>query len=290
MNNINSKSLTAARRHASCAGYLGPDATFSHQAATILYSDETILKGAETIEDIFLMVVSGECEEGVVPIENSYEGAVNITQDLLNRYDANICNEFYLRVRQNLLSREKDIKDITRVYSHPQAIAQCRLWIKENLPGAAISQVSSTALAARMTTVEPKTAAIGSSFAASKYDLNVLYENIEDDPSNVTRFFVIGNNISPPTGRDKTSIIFFLQHKPGSLYKCLSVLAEMEVNMTRIESRPAKTKKWEYLFFVDLEGHAEDKKVDEALREMEKHCVFLKVLGSYPGGVMPEGS
>ena len=134
---------------------------------------------------------------------------------------------------------------------------------------------------------ELKTAAIGSSFAALKYELNILGENIEDDKSNITRFFVIGNDNPRPTGKDKTSIIFFLQHKPGSLYKCLSVLADEEVNMTRIESRPAKTKKWEYLFFVDLEGHAQDKNVGEALREMEKHCVFLKTLGSYPRGDMP---
>ena len=287
MGGENGKTFNIEKLHASCVGYLGPEATFSHQAATILFTHDTTLKDRETIEDIFLMVASGKCEYGVVPIENSYEGTINITQDLLNKYDANICTEFYLRIRQNLLSNEKQLKDIHKVYSHPQAIAQCRSWLRMNLPGVTVNEVSSTALAAKITAGEPNAAAIGSGFAASKYNLNILHENIEDDQSNVTRFFVIGNYNSQPTGNDKTSVLFFLQHKPGTLYKCLSVLADKEVNMTRIESRPAKTKKWEYLFFVDMEGHVEDKKVDEALKEMEKHCVFLKILGSYPRGDMP---
>ncbi len=287
MENENSKILNIKKLHASCAGYLGPEATFSHQAATILFTHDTKLKGCETIEDVFLMVANRKCEYGVVPIENSYEGTINITQDLLNKYDVNICTEFYLRIRQNLLSSEKQLKDIHKVYSHPQAIAQCRSWLRMNLPGITVNEVSSTALAAKMTADESKTAAVGSVFAASKYNLNILYENIEDDQSNVTRFFVIGSYTPPPTGKDKTSIIFFLHHKPGSLYECLSVLADKEINMTRIESRPEKTKKWEYLFFVDMEGHVGDKKVDEALKEMERHCVFLKILGSYPRGDLP---
>ncbi len=265
-------------------GYLGPEATFSHQAATILYNEHTELKGAETIEDVFIMVKNGQCEEGIVPIENSYEGSVNITQDLLNKYDANICAEVYLRIRHNLLSRERDIKNIRRVYSHPQAIAQCRSWLKNNLSDISVAELSSTSLAAKMASRESNTAAIGSGFAASTYGLNILRENIEDDQENATRFFVIGDHKPQPTGKDKTSIIFFLKHEPGSLYKCLSVLAEKGINLTRIESRPAKTKKWEYLFFVDLEGHEKDLNISEALEEMEKYCVFLKKMGSYPRG------
>ncbi len=265
-----------------CAGYLGPEATFSHEAATMLFSGNTVLKGADTIEDVFLMVVNGKCEQGIVPIENSCEGTVNITQDLFNKYDVNICAEFYLRIRQNLLSTEKNINVIRRVYSHPQAIAQCRSWLRENMPGIELYEISSTALAAKKAKAEPNTGAIGGSFAAERYGLDILCEEIEDDKTNVTRFFVIGNHNTIPTGEDKTSIIFFLKDRPGTLYKCLSVLAEREVNMTRIESRPAKTKKWEYLFFVDMEGHREDKKIDDALREMKNHCVFLKILGSYP--------
>jgi chorismate mutase/prephenate dehydratase len=267
-----------------CVGYLGPEATFSHQAATMLYGDDTVLKGAETIEDVFIMLKNGECEEGVVPIENSYEGSVNITQDLLNKYDANICAEVYLRVRHNLLSREENVKNIKHVYSHPQAIAQCRSWLKNNLPDVSVSEVTSTSLAAKTASGKMNAAAIGSIFAASIYSLNILSENVEDDHDNTTRFFVIGDHRPGSTGKDKTSIIFFLRHEPGSLYKCLSVLAEGGVNLTRIESRPSKTKKWEYIFFVDLEGHEQDTKIGEALNEMEKYCVFLKKLGSYPRG------
>lgn len=266
------------------AGYLGPEATFSHQAATILYGSDTVLKGAETIEDVFIMVKNGECEEGVVPVENSYEGSVNITQDLLNKYDTNISGEIYLRIRHNLLSRERNIKNIKRVYSHPQAIAQCRSWLKDNLPGIPIAEVSSTSLAAKLASSELRTAAVGSKFATSTYGLNVLNENIEDNQDNATRFFVIGDHKPLPTGNDKTSIIFFLKHRPGSLYKCLSVLAQKNINMTRIESRPAKTKNWEYLFFLDIEGHEMDTQVSEALNEMKEYCVFLKKLGSYPRG------
>ena len=286
MDNLNSDTVSDSNRLQSVthAGYLGPEATFSHQVATMLYGEDVVLKGAQTIEDIFIMLRNGECDEGVVPIENSYEGTVNITQDLLNKYDSNISAEIYLRIRHNLLSREKNINNIKRVYSHPQAIAQCRSWIKDNLPGVSVAEVASTSLAAKMSSKESNTAAIGSSFAASTYGLNILSENIEDDQENVTRFFIIGDHRPQPTGKDKTSIIFFLRHEPGSLYNCLSVLAEREVNLTRIESRPAKTKKWEYIFFVDLEGHEQDQKVREALREMEKYCVFLKKLGSYPRG------
>ena len=265
-------------------GYLGPEATFSHHAATLLYNEHTELKGSETIEDVFIMVRNGQCEEGIVPIENSYEGSINITQDLLNKYDTNICAEVYLRIRHNLLSCERDIRNITRVYSHPQAIAQCRSWLKNNLSDVSVAELSSTSLAAKMASKEKNTAAIGSAFAASTYGLNILKKNIEDNQENATRFFVIGDHKPQPTGKDKTSIIFFLKHEPGSLYKCLSVLAEKEINLTRIESRPAKTKKWEYLFFVDLEGHEKDHNVNEAMEAMEKHCVFLKKLGSYPRG------
>jgi chorismate mutase / prephenate dehydratase len=274
--------------NASSVAYLGPEATFTHQAATMLFGGNTVLKDVETIEDVFLAVMNGGCEQGVVPIENSDEGTVNITQDLLYKYDVNICAEYYLRIRQNLMSTEKGINEIRKVYSHQQAIAQCRSWLRKNMPGAVLTETSSTAHAARMVKNEPYSAAIGSSFAAERYGLNIISEGIEDNKNNVTRFFVIGKSGPAPTEDDKTSIIFFLKDRPGTLYKCLSGLAEMAVNMTRIESRPAKTERWEYLFFVDIEGHRDDKKVDDALREMKKQCVFLKILGSYPRGYMPD--
>lgn len=271
----------------SCVAYLGPEATYSHQAAVSMYGAEVILKSTETIEDVFILVERKECEQGVVPVENSYEGAVNITMDLLNKYQIKICAEFYLRIRHNMLSREKNMSDIKRIYSHPHAIAQCRLWLKNNLQGVSTCEVSSTSRAARLAADEQGAAAIGSSLAAETYGLNLLRENIEDDKDNVTRFLVIGNRCTGPTGIDKTSLLFFLKHEPGALYKCLAVLAERRVNMTRIESRPVKTKNWEYLFFVDLEGHEDEMNIRQALKEMEQHCVFMKRLGSYPRGAEP---
>jgi chorismate mutase/prephenate dehydratase len=284
MKNIESSS---DKLHASTVAYLGPEATFTHQAATVLFDGDTVLKDVETIEDVFLSVMNGGCEEGVVPIENSYEGTVNITQDLLYKYDVNICAEYYLRIRHNLLSKEEGLSKIRKVYSHQQAIAQCRSWLKKNMPGIVLAEAASPAHAARMVKDEPYSAAIGSSFAAERYRLNIIQEGIEDDKNNITRFFVIGKEEVAPTGADKTSILFFLKDRPGMLYKCLSALAETSVNMTRIESRPAKTNKWEYLFFVDIEGHKDDQRIGRALQEMEKHCVFLKRLGSYPRGHMP---
>ena len=168
MDNLSSNSTSGSNRlqFITYVGYLGPEATFSHQVATMLYGDDVVLKGAQTIEDVFIMLKNGECEEVVVPIENSYEGTVNMTQDLLNRYDANISAEIYLRIRHNLLSREKNIKDIKRVYSHPQAIAQCRAWLRTRLPEIPVAEVASTSLAAKIASKESNAAAIGSNFAA----------------------------------------------------------------------------------------------------------------------------
>ena len=269
----------------SCVGYLGPEGTFSHQAALTLFGDGAVLKGADAIEDVFELVEKGECGQGVVPVENSYEGSVGITLDLFNRYQPQICAEFYLRIMHNLLSRESSISGIKRIYSHSQAVAQCRRWLRRSLPDTPLAEVSSTSYAAKLAATEPGTGAIGSSFAAETYNLNILSKNIEDNRDNVTRFLVIGNKLTKPTGRDKTSILFLLKHEPGALYKCLSVLADRKVNMTRIESRPVKTKRWEYLFFVDLEGHYGETNIREAIESMGGHCEFIRTLGSYPSGV-----
>lgn len=270
-----------------CVGYLGPEGTFTHQVALILFGDGAVLKGANTIEDVFDLVKKGECDQGVVPVENSYEGSVGMTLDLFNRYQSGICAEFYLRIIHNLLSIENNISGVKRIYSHPQAVAQCRGWLKKNLPDIPLAEVSSTSYAAKLAATEQETGAIGSNFAAETYNLNILNKNIEDNRDNVTRFLVIGNKLTKPTGKDKTSILFSLKHEPGTLYKCLSVLAERKVNMTRIESRPVKIKSWEYLFFVDLEGHCEEENIREALMTMEEHCEFIRTLGSYPRGAEP---
>lgn len=281
------ESTIADESQSPCVGYLGPEGTFTHQAALMLFGNGAVLKGVDAIEDVFELVEKGECEQGVVPVENSYEGSVGITLDLFNRYQTSICAEFYLSIIHNLLSRESNISGIKRIYSHPQAVAQCRGWLRKNLPDIPLAEVSSTSYAAKLAATEQETGAIGSDFAAETYNLNILNKNIEDNRDNVTRFLVIGHKLTEPTGRDKTSVLFLLKHEPGTLYKCLSVLAERKVNMTRIESRPVKTKSWEYLFFVDLEGHCGEANIREALQDMEEHCEFIRTLGSYPRGSEP---
>jgi chorismate mutase/prephenate dehydratase len=267
--------------------YLGPEATFSHQAAVSLFGDTASFHSAESIEDIFEWVETDRCQRGVVPIENSYEGAINITLDLFYQYNLIISTEIFLRIRHHLLGKEGRIEDIKGLYSHPMPIAQCRSWIKTHLSGIPVITVGSTSLAAKKAVEEPDKAAIGSRFAGQTYGLKTLAPNIEDHPDNMTRFFGIGKNRSTPTGKDKTSLLFLLQHKPGTLYKALGALAERRINMTRIESRPMRVKNWEYMFFVDIEGHEQNSDVAEALIAMESQCVFLKRLGSYPAGSEP---
>jgi chorismate mutase/prephenate dehydratase len=264
--------------------YLGPEGTFSNMAAISLYGRSASLQPAETIEDVFDMVEKGICTLGIVPVENSYEGSVNITSDLFYKYDLKICAETYVRIRHQLLSMEEDLENIKKIYSHPMALAQCRSWLKANMPGISVAEVSSTSLAAEIASGEPGSGAIGNRALRDIYGLRILKEDIEDHPDNVTRFQSIGKRQAAPTGRDKTSILFILSDRPGALYKTLAVLADREINMTRIESRPMKTRNWEYLFLTDLEGHEQDNKVSATLKEMEKHCVLLKRLGSYPRG------
>jgi chorismate mutase/prephenate dehydratase len=268
--------------------YFGPEATFTHQAAISLFGHSASLRAVETIEDVFSMVEKGICQQGLVPIENSYEGSVNITLDLLYKYELKISAEIFLRIRHHLLSKADDIRKIKHLYSHPMPIAQCRAWIRGSLPKeVAIKEVGSTSLAAKLAADDPDAAAVGSRLSALTYGLKMLQENIEDHPDNVTRFLAIGNTEPEPTGRDKTSILFFLHHKPGALYSALEILARNNINMTRIESRPMKIRNWEYLFFVDLEGHEHDSNVGDSIKEMEGSCPFLKRLGSYPAASDP---
>ena len=267
--------------------YLGPEATFSHQAAMHLYGGAVSFYGAETIEEVFNLVKNSVCGHGVVPVENSYEGSINITLDLLHKYDIVISGESFMRIRHHLLSMAKSHEDIRRIYSHTMPIAQCRSWLRDHMPGISLMEVASTSLAAKMAAASPGSAAIGSRFTGETYGLNILKENIEDDSDNVTRFLVIGKNRAESTGKDKTSLIFSLLHEPGTLYRCLAVLAERNVNITRIESRPMRMRNWEYIFFMDIEGHEEEPDIEKALIEMERHCVFMKRLGSYPEGGEP---
>ena len=267
--------------------FLGPEATFSHNAALSLFGHSASFRAAESIEEVFGLVEKGMCEQGVVPIENSYEGSVNSTLDLFYHYNLKICSELFLRVRHHLLSKSAHIGKIKRLYSHPMAIAQCRAWIRSNLPEVTVKEVASTSFAARMAIDDPEAAAIGGRLSSLAYDLNILEENIEDHPDNVTRFLAVGKTEMQPTGKDKTSILFFLSHRPGALFKALESLAKRNINMSRIESRPMRTRNWEYVFFTDLDGHEKDSNIHDAIVEMEGCCAFLKRLGSYPAGSEP---
>ena len=267
--------------------FLGPEATFTHQAAISLFGRSASFLSAETIEKVFELVEKGTCQQGIVPVENSYEGSVGSTMDLLYQYELKISAELFLRIRHHLLSREDNISKIKHLYSHPMAIAQCHSWIKVNLPKVIVKETKSTSLATKMAADEPHAAAVGSQLSAHHYGLKILKEDIEDNPQNVTRFLSIGKSAADPTGKDKTAMLFSLRHEPGALHKVLEPLAQRNINMTRIESRPMKTRNWEYLFFVDLEGHEEDSNMREAVREMQGHCAFIKRLGSFPAGGEP---
>ncbi len=263
--------------------FFGPEATFSHQAAIFLFGHSATMRATESIEDVFRLVEKGICQQGVVPLENSYEGSVHTTLDQLFKYELKISAEFLLRIRLHLLSRTENIQKIKRLYSHPMPIAQCRTWIRGNLPKIVeLREVGSSSAAAKMAAEDPESAAIGSRLTAQTYHLEMLHENIEDHPDNVTRFISIGKAIPEPSGKDKTSILFFLSHQPGALYNALGILANNHVNMTRIESRPMRIQNWQYLFFIDMEGHENDPNVKDALLEMEKDCPIFKRLGSYP--------
>jgi len=264
--------------------YLGPEASFSHMAALSQFGRQADLCPVSSIAGVFEAVERGSVNLGIVPIENSIEGSVKLTLDRLIATPLRIQAEVFLKIRHCLLSVGPDLEAVRKVYSHPQAIAQCRGWLRINLPAATVFEVESTAGAAQRVGKDPEAAAIGSLAAASTYHLHVMAEGIEDHPGNTTRFFVMGRGDAKPTGADKTSILFGTAHAPGSLYKALSAFAERGVNLTRIESYPVKDRAWEYLFFTDFLGHAEDEEVGKCLQELKTQAAFVKILGSYPQG------
>ena len=219
---------------------------------------------------------------GIVPIENSTAGVVSFTLDLFVEYPLKICGEVLLPITHNLLSNEKNFKGVKKVYSHTHAFPQCRLWLEAHLLGVKHVDVASTAKAAEIAAREKGAAAIASDYAATLYGLKILAKHIEDHPNNFTRFVVIGHQSCGVTGNDKTSVMFSTKDEVGVLYQLLSPLAKAKINLTKIESRPLKGRAWEYIFFVDMDGHQEDRRVKKALQTMAKRCSFLKVLGSYP--------
>jgi chorismate mutase / prephenate dehydratase len=264
--------------------FLGPELTFTHQASMKKFGTSVNYLSCNSINDVFAEVEKGNADYGVVPVENSIEGAVTHTMDMFVEAPVLICSEVYFRVRHSILSKSGSLKSIKRIYSKAEVFGQCRLWIEKNLSLATLKDFPSTAKAAEAAVKHKDAVCIASELAAKQYKLRVLARSIEDSSRNVTRFLVIGKNSTAPSGKDKTSIVFSVKDSPGILHDMLGSFKKRGINLTKIESRPSKLQTWKYYFFVDLEGHCESLKVKRALKELTDKCTFIKVLGSYPKG------
>lgn len=262
--------------------FLGPKATFSHLATMQQFGLSAELVPLKSIPAVFEEVEKGKALYGVVPVENSTEGVISHTLDIFVESTLSITAEILLEVHHDLLSRTGRMEDIKKVYSHPQPLAQCRQWLDENLPGIPVVDVASTAVAAQIVSDDYSAAAIASELAASLYDLKVVRSRIEDQVNNFTRFLVVSRTICERSGNDKTSVLFSVKDEPGILCRMLEPFAKRGINLSKIESRPFKKKAWEYIFFLDLFGHASDPDVAAALEELKGCCQFIKILGSYP--------
>jgi chorismate mutase / prephenate dehydratase len=268
--------------------YLGPEGTYAQSAVLKQFGHSVRALPLASIDEVFQEVQAGNADFGVVPVENSTEGTVNNTLDRFLATSLHICGEVELRVQHNLMSRDKDMKHVQRVCAHPQALGQCRGWLDEHMPGVDRVPVSSNAEGARRARDEKGTAAIAGAVAAEIYSLEILAQGIEDQSDNTTRFLVLGRKSLRPSGVDKTTILVSASETSGSgaLFRLLEPLAKNEVNMTRIESRPSRKKKWDYVFFIDLIGHAEDPHVARALAQLKQRASLFRVLGSYPQAIL----
>jgi chorismate mutase/prephenate dehydratase len=269
-------------------GYLGPEGTFSQSAVYKHFGHSVRALPLGMIDEVFGEVESGDADFGVVPIENSTEGTVNHTLDMFLTSPLKICGEVEMRIRQHLLGTMTGLDKVLRVSAHPQSLAQCRGWLREFLPQAELCPASSNAEGARRARDEDGTAAIAGDAAAEVYGLAKIVADIEDRPDNTTRFLVIGRKLLEPSGNDRTSLLLSIKDTDdaGALQKLLAPLADHQVNMTRIESRPSRRRKWHYVFFVDIDGHADDSKVAPALAKLRKRAQLFRVLGSYPKAVL----
>lgn len=265
--------------------FLGPLGSFTGSAASKHFGHAARLLPQNSIDDVFREVESGHAHYAVVPVENSTEGAVGRTMDLLLATPLRICGEVVLRIHQNLLSKAESLDKIAKVYSHAQSLAQCHEWLNRNLPNVPRISVASNSLAAQIAAEEEGAAAIAGEAAAARYSLPKLAENIEDEPNNTTRFLVLGRHDAGPSGRDKTSVIMSAPNRTGALHELLMPFAEAGVSMSRLESRPARHALWEYVFYVDIDGHRDDAPVKSALEELGRRAAYLKILGSYPVAV-----
>jgi len=266
--------------------FLGPEGTFTQAAAMKHFGHSVTTVPLASIADVFREVESGAAHFGVVPIENSTEGVINHTLDMFMNSPLRICGEVELRIHHHLLGKGKTLKQAKRVLSHQQSLAQCREWLDTHLPGIERVAVASNAEAARLAARDARAVAIAGNSAAEIYGLQVLVSNIEDEPDNTTRFLVIGRLDPLPSGEDKTSLLISGPNRSGSLMQLLAPLARHRINMTRIESRPSRRGLWEYVFFVDIDGHVQDPRVRKAMAELEKGSTVIKWLGSYPKAVL----
>ena len=262
--------------------YLGPEATFTHLAARRQFGHMAEFLPEQSITDVFEEVERGRADYGVVPIENSTEGVVSHTLDMFLDSPLQIYAEIVIEVRHNLLSKQSRLQAIKRLYSHRQAAAQCRQWLRKHLPAAPIEEVASTAEAARRAAADPEAGAIASEYAGDVYRLKVVERGIEDLANNFTRFLVIGFQPGVRSGNDITSIMFSVKDQPGVLWHALGTFARRGINLSKIESRPLRGKAWEYVFFAEMDGHGEEPRIQKALLALEKYAVFVKVLGSFP--------
>ncbi len=261
--------------------YFGPEATNTHQAASSKFGASVRYVPEVSISDVFDVVARGNADYGVVPIENSTEGAVNHTLDMFMESDVRICAQILLKIENHLIGKIPK-EQIRKVYSHPQVFGQCRNWLRHNLPEADLIEVSTTPRAAELAASEPGAGAIAGKMAAEVYGLEILAPSIQDLPNNTTRFLVIAQHPSPPTGNDRTSMMFCVRDEPGALFHALEPFNRLKISMSKIESRPSKRKAWEYFFFCDVDGHATEPNLQEAIKELETHCNFVKILGTYP--------
>ncbi|MEI6395495.1 MAG: prephenate dehydratase [Verrucomicrobiota bacterium] len=267
------KSLTVA--------YLGPEATFTHQAAIRRFGSSLRYSSQTTIADVFTEVSKNRADYGVVPVENSTEGVVTHTLDMFVDSELKIVAQIVLPVQHCLLSKCRR-SQVKKLYAHPQSLGQCRGWVQTNLPRVEIIETSSNARSAEFAAREKEAAAIAGVLASEKYGVPILEFDIQDNAANATRFLVLGRQCSPPTGNDRSSLMFSIADRVGALYRALAPFRRFRINMTKIESRPSKRKAWEYFFFVDCDGHMNDQKVAKAIALLGEHCSYVKVLGSYP--------
>ncbi|APR04895.1 prephenate dehydratase [Thauera chlorobenzoica] len=275
-------SACLALEHPLRVAYLGPAGTFSESASRKHFGSAPNFMAMATIDDVFRAVEAGNADYGVVPVENSTEGAVGGTLDLLLTNPLQVCGEVRLRIHQQLMSRAEGIGAARRIYSHAQSLAQCHEWLNRNLPHLPRIPVASNAEAARMASEDPESCAIAGEAAAHLYGLNVLAPNIEDDPNNTTRFLIIAEHDAGPSGQDRTSLVFSTPNRPGAIHGLLEPLARHGVDMTKLQSRPARSGLWEYVFYADINGHRADPAVAAALEELNERAAFVKIIGSYP--------